>query len=385
MKTKKKPLGILCYFIFLLLLATGCANTVESSSPPPDSPTISEDFSSDGKDEHSVKPTIEGEKPVRNTEPVLTTEALLHFFETQYTENGSLMYEQDLSFKRMIDVMGFDYEEITFSDSSLGCQYVCTNGTVTFHYNRSNGPFDYIVIDCTDHVYEFTPDFKSNMSYDEVTSKIDECSQTAFYGYYGPSEDEDSEYYVAKWITLEYAIEWDYDASNLFKPIAVGVHNSNMWAYTSDPFGWTYDLVTMDGATGEFDYNQYIENIGGIVSTGGPSEEFDGSNNNEGNSVKLPATAYYMFGKSVGEYTLGSDGLYHRTIFNACWGWYNNKPIYHSNSGLLSRWDSSTDCAAKAGQGGSFLPRTVDPNSGYVQCPKDVVNYAWDPAFSNKQ
>lgn len=88
----------------------------------------------------------------------------------------------------------------------------------------------------------------------------------------------------------------------------------------------------------------------------------------------LPKTAYYMFGKSVGRYTLESDGFYHYA--GACWGWYNNAVRNGHAYQELS-------LPAKAGTGVFFLPEKVDPTKGYIQCAPECVNGAWPSYFSN--
>lgn len=272
MKWIKSLSVVLC--VCLLLSPTGCSDSPENSDVPTDgleslsaeNSTSTEDqkslenVSSNSSKSNPTEPTAGSSKPPMNNAPIVTAEELLELFYPIENEKGPLILTQNLTYKRMVDVMGFDYQELPLEDGTLTYKYLCSDGAIVFHYNQDNGPFDYIALQCSDHVYEFSDDFNSTMSYGEVTAKIDEYVQEGlYYGYYGALDDE-SKISMATWITLDYAIEWQYLNSNLSRPSGIQIWNSNMWAYTSDPFGWPYELVTKENIIGEFNYNQYIEN-----------------------------------------------------------------------------------------------------------------------------
>jgi len=246
----KKIAAILALF----LLLSACSTPTDSSSDdvPTDYDVPKENMSSSLFTE-----------PSANNEPInVTAKDLLEFFEVIESEHGPLISEQNLTYKHMVDVMGTTYDEDQLEDCSLTYRYDCTDGAIQFHYNRDSGPFDFITLSCFDHIEQLTLDFCSGISFDAVISKIDEYNQDdCFYGYYSRLPDKLGNY-KATWVGLEHEIIWYYSKSDLSVPNSVEVWNSNLWAYCSDPSGWTLDFVTMDGAIGEFDYRQYEINNG---------------------------------------------------------------------------------------------------------------------------
>lgn len=386
MKWIKSLSAVLC--ICMLVTLAGCNRAVENKIIPTDGPGSAPAESITPSLAGSDESIAESPTPSPSGKPAITGMELLGLFELVDSPNGPMLYEQNLSYKHMVDVMGFEYEEKVLDDNTLGYIYSLPSSELAFHYNRDGGPFDYIYIEAQseDDIYDFGQGLNSHMSYDDLSAKIDELNQNgSYYGTYFVFDD-DATQAAALWATLEYQIVWRYQDSNFSKPSFIDIWNSNLWAYTSDLSGWTEDFVFMENSTGEFNYDQYLINAEEFATMDRfgnappPSEYWDEYDEGidpyqpNANTANLPTTAYYMFGKAVGEYQLGSDGLYHKTIFS--WGWFNNQV-----NG--SRRSSSDSLPARQGEGGFFLPETIDPNAGYRQCPKGVVNGAWDSSYSN--